>query len=255
MFIPVMMMATAFGQRFEVASIKPAGDGPGAYIRDSGTWSQTMDLESLLVDAYGLAYYEFAGPEWMRTARFTINAKIPEGTSKQQFKILQQNLLIDRFKLTFHHEQKEVQGYELVVVKGGPKIKESSHVDLADTPVPKGPWKNDAEGFAIVPAEARRHMMTGLNGDRITQPFPDRTMEQVAGFLGNALGQPVHDATGLKGTYDFDLKWIRDTGRPINDGPDIYQALQAQIGLKLERKKVTINVMVVDHIEKTPSEN
>src|SRR5450631_3950477 len=130
--------------------------------------------------------------------------------------------------------RRKCRGTKLVVAKGGTKVKESRHEDLPDAPVPKGPWKTDAEGFAIVPPEARPHMATGVNGLHLTQPFPDKTMGQVAGYLGNALGQPVQDATGMKGTYDFDLKWIRENGTPIEGGPDIYQALQAQLGLKLE---------------------
>jgi uncharacterized protein (TIGR03435 family) len=254
--ISATMIVASYGQTFEVASIKPAAEGATTpYIKDSSTWSETTNLEGMIVGAYWLPYYGFTAPEWTRSARFTVTAKIPEGTTKEQFQIMQQNLLIDRFKLKFHHEQKEVQGHQLVVAKGGTKLKESRHEDLPDAPVPKGPWKTDAEGFAIVPPEARRHMASGVNGLHMTQPFPDKTMEQLAGYLGNALGEPVQDTTGLKGTYDFDLKWIRENGMPTEGGPDIYQALQAQLGLKLEAKKIMIDVMIVDHVEKTPTEN
>ena len=82
-------------------------------------------------------------------------------------------------------------------------------------------------------------------------------MGNFARYLANMVGQPVNDATGLKGKYDFILKWIEDRGRPSADdsGPNIFEALQAQLGLKLESKKAMVDVLVVDHIEKTPTEN
>jgi uncharacterized protein (TIGR03435 family) len=71
------------------------------------------------------------------------------------------------------------------------------------------------------------------------------------------VGRPVSDATGLKGKYDFILRWLDDHGRQSTDdnGPNIFEALQAQLGLKLESKKTMVDTLVVDHIEKTPTEN
>ena len=89
--------------------------------------------------AYDLKDYQFSGPGWADSTRFNISAKIAQGTTKEQFQEMQQNLLADRFKFAFHREKKEMPKYELVVLKGGPKLKES--VKLADDtpPPPPGP--------------------------------------------------------------------------------------------------------------------
>jgi uncharacterized protein (TIGR03435 family) len=80
-------------------------------------------------------------------------------------------------------------------------------------------------------------------------------MERVAGFLASAVGRPVNDATALKGKYDFVLKWVLEGPVTEDSSPTIFEALQQQLGLKLESKKEMVDVLVVDHIEKAPTEN
>jgi uncharacterized protein (TIGR03435 family) len=217
----------------------------------------------MVLFAFDLPYYRYSGPSWLSDARFDISARIPEGTTKEQFRLMQQNLLIERFKLTFHYQQKEVQGYDLIAAKDGPnmdKLKPSPDVPPPDDPnapaPPPGPPKLDKDGFPI-PAP-QRGWRTTMAGRRITQPFTDATMEQFANYMaGSVVRRPVHDATGLKGKYDFVLKWVMDYGGPVTEdsSPTIFEALQQQLGLKLESKKEMVDILVVDHIEKTPSEN
>lgn len=268
----LVMIAWSFAaaQQFEVASIRPAlpddyhgGTSGGPGTKDPGLFTcQNVDLASLVVVAYDLLWYRYSGPDWMRTTRFNISAKIPEGTTREQFKLMQQNLLAERFKLTIHHQQKEVQGYDLVAAKDGPKmdkIKPSPENPPPDDPnayaALSAPPKMDKDGFPIPPP--LRGWRTVRDGRRITQPFTDATFDRVAGYLANAMGRPVHDATGLKGKYDFVLKWVTDHGGPVTEdsSPTIFEALQTQLGLKLEPKKEMVDVLVVDHIEKTPTEN
>lgn len=265
--LTMIACSIAAAQQFEVASIKPVlpdeyrgGTSGGPGTKDPGLFSGQIDLASLVVVAYDLPWYRYSGPDWMRTTRFNISAKIPEGTTKEQFKLMQQNLLIERFKLSLHHQQKEVQGYDLVPAKDGPnmdRIKPSPDPPPPDNPAapPPGPPKLDQDGFPIPPPQ--RGWRTVRDGRRITQPFTDATLDRVAGYLGNALGRPVHDATGLKGKYDFVLKWVMDFGGPVTEdsSPTIFEALQQQLGLKLESKKEMVDILVVDHIEKTPTEN
>ena len=96
-----------------------------------------------------------------------------------------------------------------------------------------------------------------MAGRRIAQPFYDATMDRFAAYLANSIGRPVNDATGLKGKYDFNLKWVLDWGGPPTDdsSPTIFEALQQQLGMKLESKKGMVDILVVDHVEKTPTEN
>jgi uncharacterized protein (TIGR03435 family) len=256
-------------QTFEVASIKPSppdainrgmSGGPGT--KDPGLFTcVNVDLASLVINAYDIRWVQFSGPAWMRSARFNITAKIPEGATKAQFRLMQQNLLVERFKLTLHHEQKEVATYSLVVARNGFKLKESTAdpppVDPSEYKPPSGPPKKDKDGFPVIPPDDPRPMMSAIDGPRWVQRFTRRTMEQLARYVETLVDRPVEDATGLKGKYDFTLKWINNRGRPPSDdtGPNIFEALEAQLGLKLESKKAAIDILVVDHIEKTPTEN
>src|SRR5882724_6411524 len=138
----VMACATAYAQgsdakpTFEVATVKPSPPSDGRGMRvgctggpgtpDPGLWKcQNLSLSNMVTNAYNLKYYEITAPAWMNEVRFDITAKIPEGTTKEQFLLMRQNLLDERFKLMFHREKKEVPGYELVVAKNGPKLKEA----------------------------------------------------------------------------------------------------------------------------------
>jgi uncharacterized protein (TIGR03435 family) len=268
--IAIFIASIAYAQtpQFEVASVKPSppdrlnsrgiSGGPGT--KDPGLFTcDDARLVDLVIIAYDLPWYRFSGPAWMNTTRFDISAKIPDGTTKEQFRLMQQNLLIERFKMTFHHEQKELPAYDLVVAKNGPKLKEAEPPPPEDSDGPKPPRparKLDKDGFPILPPG--REWITDMEGPRWVQRFTDASMEDFARYAATIVGQPVNDATGLKGKYDFILKWLNDRGRRPSDddsGPNIFEALQAQLGLKLESKKTMVDVLVVDHIEKTPTEN
>lgn len=251
--------------RFEVASVKPGSPpdsggrmrigctgGPGT--KDPGLYAcSNVDLTSLVTSAFDLQAYQFSGPEWMRAARFTITARIPEGTTNAQFKRMQQNLLTERFKLTFHREKKEMQAYDLVVAKGGLKMKESVGVPQEAQP---GPASKDTNGFPILPAG--RVGMRVLADGRATLNQVEESMEQLAKFLSVRTQRPVIDATGLTAKYDLTLRFVMEGNGPSAEGevgPTIFQAVQEQLGLKLESKRLVADIFVVDHIEKVPTEN
>lgn len=253
--------------QFEVATIKmaPTPDGRGYSVSSRGgpgtqdpslftchNWSAS----DLVSRAFDLARYELSAPDWMESARFDMSAKIPEGTTKEQFRLMIQNFLAERFKLTYHREKKEVSAYSLVVAKNGPKFKESVPIpppEDSDRPAAKpSPMKRGEDGYPVLPA-GRDSTMAIMNG-YASQRFGDATMEHLAMHLGFQLHAPVADATGLKGKYDFSLRWITDR-MPEDAGPNLFRAVQEQLGLKLEPKKTPIDVLVVDHFEKTPTEN
>src|SRR5579863_4065836 len=271
--LAVALLSTAAkipAQQFEVASIKPSqppaggrmrmqvGGGPGT--NDPGLFKcENWPVSQLIVQAFDLKDYQISGPDWMPTTRFTISAKIAEGTTEAQFRVMMQNLLADRLKLKFHFEKKETQAYHLVVTKNGPKMQESSGaLDPDERPGRLTERKMDAEGFPVLPP-GRVPMQMVMPGGRATARHAEETMEQFAVDVANDIGHPVTDATGLKGKYYFTLHWIGEpvvpTAATDDNGPNMFRALQEQLGLKLESKKGMADILIVDHLEKTPTEN
>jgi uncharacterized protein (TIGR03435 family) len=257
---------------FEVASVKPAAPlaGPGARsltnprvcfggpgTTDPGTWScRARSLALLIADAYGLQRYQFVPPDWAMGARFDVIAKVPKGTTREQLELMQQNLLMERFKLTLHHEQKEMPFYEMTVEKNGLKMKESAPdaVTPADDPGAPPQLILGKDGFPAFPAG--RGGPFGYNG-HYRWAASNVTIGDLLRTLASEFGRTVIDATGLKGKYDIDLYWVRDSmdGTGSGVGPTITDAFQAQLGLKLESKKGPVDIVVVDQLEKVPSEN
>jgi len=181
------------------------------------------------------------------------------------------NLISERFKLQYHATPKEVSGYALMVARGGPKMKES-----ADAPAPLGqddspkalPFQRlpaGPDGFPVMPklSADQTGAIIRLFGGRNRVDGQRATMRDLADTLqillgGPAVGEPritVTDATGLPAKYDFTLTFARESTPPAETIPDIFAALPEQLGLKLDRTKSTVQVMVVDHMEKTPTGN
>jgi uncharacterized protein (TIGR03435 family) len=268
----VLILARAAAQtptaipRFEVASIKPsppgdvermfAGSRGGPGTQDPGLYvCENCGVSLLLREAFDLKSFQFSAPDWMQSTRFHVLAKIRDGATRQEFRLMLQGLLADRFKLTFHYQNREIQTLELVVAKNGPKMQEHEDQPPARDESPQaGPPNLDENGFPILPG--RKPMMRGA-GDHQTQRFVGESMSHFASVLSSRLEAPVTDATGLRGKYDFTLRWIMDRGIPSADapGPSIGQALQEQLGLKILPKKSKADIFMVDHIEKTPTEN
>jgi uncharacterized protein (TIGR03435 family) len=243
--------------QFEVATIKPAAPdargmrchgGPGT--TDPGLLTcENYSLSLLVMMAYNLRSYELTVPSWMEAARFNVVSRVPPDTDRRQFGLMQQKLLADRFGLRVHFEKKDMTVYELTAAKGGTKLKESHEPEVAK---PEALWKPPAAG-------PPRRTMAYLNRK-------GESMAELAYFLSNQLGQPVSDATGLQGRYDYTLSFLMEPGgraagpvasnAPDADlGPNLVDALRDQLGLRLEKKKGQADVLIVDHAEKLPIEN
>lgn len=223
---------------FDVASVKlhpgtiTSSSDPAVRGRTvTGTASTLLDL---ITTAYGVKYEQISGgPNWVNSDHYDISAKAEgEGTlTKVQAQQMLQSLLEDRFQLKIHRETKEVPVYALVIGKNGPKLKETSA---------------DAPGNNFV-----RGSITGLHMEATRG-----TMEQLARQLSGTAGRPVIDRTGLTGYYAYTLDWIpanRDP-EPDSDTPSMVTAIQEQLGLKLERAKGPIEMLIIDRAEK-PSGN
>jgi uncharacterized protein (TIGR03435 family) len=281
---------------FEVASIKPSPEsgGRGPMMRMGGRGgpgskdptrytAQGMTMMDLLTVAYHVKRYQISGPEWLTSARFDINAKIPEGATKEEFGPMMQNLLAERFGLVVHHETKQMPVYDLVVfAKTGSKMKE--HVDEPPAPnegaapppaqftMPK--LELDKDGFPALPANfggGRGNSMIMMR-DRARLWARGETMPQFAEWASDQLSKPVTDSTGLTGKYDFILSWRNENmvgpmGPPMPPPasldssvdaealPTLIAAVQEELGLKLEPKKGNVDFVVIDQVEKVPTEN
>jgi uncharacterized protein (TIGR03435 family) len=253
-----LLFAATLGwpQTFEVASIKPSGPesgnvergGPGS--SDPGRYRYTgATLEDLIVTAYHVEYFQLASKTPIDRDRFDLLAKLPPGATRQQFRIMLQNLLAERFRLQFHRETREFAGYELVVAKSGHKL---------DT-VPNAP----AEGFPDLPPgkPALMDHHTARNGHYLVRvrgrQMPASEIARAVRVPGEA---PVVNGTGLTGKYDFTLEYSYQ-GRAAADSPEaapapsIFTALQQQLGLRLVPKRLPFEVLVIDSFDKLPSEN
>jgi len=241
-------MAADADPSFEVATIKPSKpDAPGKLFRVQGDRFSTLNttLADLIKDAYNVQDKQIIGaPAWVSTDKYDIAAQpdIPGAPNQAQLKTMIRKLLADRFQLKFHKEDKELPAYVLTVAKSGPKMKQSE----AD---PNGLGGRFFRGLGV---------LTVTNSSMAD--FCDLMQAAV-------LDRPVVDQTGLKGKWDFLLKWTPDESQfggmgikvpPPADAPDapppLFTAIQEQIGLRLDAGKAQVGVLVIDHAEK-PGEN
>ena len=239
----VLAQTTADKLTFEVASVKPASPptdgrlfvglrgGPGTPDPGQATFSNVTQ-RLLLAKAYGVQDYQISGPGWLDTERYEIVVKVPKGATKEQFLVMIQNLLAERFKLTLHHETKELPQYALVVSKSGSKLKEAAP-PATDGAAPKdgagpadgGPPPGPGPGFGPPPGESGPpRMLVGNDGFPKMPPGVGRgavmmmmvngrarmigngqPVSKLADALSRQLGRPVTDKTGLTGSYDFTL--------------------------------------------------
>ena len=231
-----------------------------------------MPLKWYIHYAYSVKDNQVSGPDWLSSERMDIVAKLPAGAAREQIPAMMQALLADRFKLTLHRDSKEFSVYALTVGKGGAKIKESpldpdtddgpgkTNVDVNVTGGDRGATISLGKG-ASVAFEAQRLVAKKV------------TMSYLADSLARFVDRPVVDMTDLKGTYDLTIAYNLDDvralilssappGTPLpprqaevgETGVSLMDSLQA-LGLKLEPRKAPLDVLVIDHIEKTPTAN
>lgn len=177
------------------------------------------------------------------------------------------NLLAERFQLKFHRETRELPGYTLVAVKKGPKLKDAPALPggAADDSA-KPALKLGADGYFLPPDRPGIFVqMTRPPGARMVAR--KTTMAELTELLQRQMKRPVTEATGLSGKYDFTLDYSTegmDLGRgpiPVSSGreseppQDIIAAMQSQLGLKLEPRKIPVEVLVIDQAAKVPTEN
>jgi uncharacterized protein (TIGR03435 family) len=211
-----------------------------------------MSLGNLIFLAYGIKRYQLVAPDWLRTQIFDISAKVPAGATAGQLPEMMRNLLIERFHLEGRHASKEMATYELVVARNGPKFKETAPDSPALTPATYHS-ELDKDGYPVLETG---HTGILIQKGRVRLYFSGWTMEKLAAEIASHLAVPVTDATGLTGKYDIGLHWVQEQPPGVEtDGPSLPEALQGQIGLHLQAKKASVDVLVVDRIDKMPSGN
>ncbi len=271
--LPMVVAYGVFAQstaapKFDVASIKLDTSGiPRHIVRPlpGGLRTENAPVRMLMQNAYGLQSYQIAGgPGWIDSAGYDIDAKAAGATDRRHVFAMLQSLLEDRFKLKAHRETKELPVYDLIAAKGGLKLpspKEGACLSTASSnwaggrlPPPGGvqtplPPCGDIS-VMLLPGGAR------MQGGNVT-------MAEFIRVLSMALGSSVIDKTGFSGPFDVRLDFLPDettAALPAPPSPpdepkaSILNAIQEQLGLKLEAAKGPVEVLVVDHVER-PTEN
>ncbi|HEV2135513.1 MAG TPA: TIGR03435 family protein [Terracidiphilus sp.] len=234
---------------FEVATIKPVGsdEGKGRYLimRGSDTFvGKNYTLKLLIAAAYELNPREISGgPTWIDSDHFDILARTPgtvQPTHDEQMRMLRR-LLTERFKLSYHRQQKVFSIYQLEIDKGGPKLKPSTAA-----------------------ADALPALISTVYPHHILMPARNAAMGDFVSVLQRAvLDRPVVDKTGLTGRYDFDLQWAPDETQfggevpvapPDASSPPFFTAIREQLGLRLVATRGPAEALVIDHAER-PSPN
>jgi len=253
----------------EVASVKPASagsrdrssmrGGPGTSDPERIIFTN-VTLMNILLRAYDLKPYQATGPDWLSSLRYDITAKIQPGTTREQFRLMLQRLLVERFRLALHHETKELQGYELVRGKTEPKLKLSTEVgpDVQLTEAPK----TDANGFPQLLAPGLA-MMEGARGTGVVSFLTARAqpLSALVELLSKEFRLPVTDRTGLTGKFDFRLEYAPQAPGALppdaldEAAPNLISAVPQQLGLRLEPKKISVDVLIIDSADKIPTEN
>jgi uncharacterized protein (TIGR03435 family) len=284
--------------QFTAASVKPSPPGEtigsmnggplptGPYNQSGGdpgriVWTNTR-LIRMIQAAYDFPVDRISAPDWLDSNCYNVTATLPPGTSAANFRLMLQNLLVERFHLAVHRATHPVSGYALEVAKGGLKTPRSKTpaelvsaandrdakpslrrdealaymatrspsfqalvaIDNDGFPMPRpgNPTFPPGAGFAVTIAVNGRNRSSALN-----QP-----MSSIAAFLGNLVGAPAEDRTGLTGNYDIRLEYVTQPDEP---GPGVFDAVEQQLGLKLVSAKVPAETLVVDHADKVPAGN
>jgi bla regulator protein blaR1 len=262
--------------RFEVASVRlaqPGGGGgirtsgiPGPSNKDPGRFTAHVTLLNLVLIAYDIPLYRMAEPDERFNTLVDIQAKMPVDTTREQFNVMLQNLLADRLGLKVHWTSKEIEMYALVVAKGGPKFKLAApdSPQASDDASKNGnPNRVGPNGFPIPPPGNGPWVGAAPDGKMGMRGHNETAAEMARGIGIRTLNGPLTDATGLPGKYDYTIFWSMQatmdvlSGRPAldPDGLTIFDAVQDQLGLKIEKRKGPVQMMVVDHVEKKPTEN
>ncbi len=267
------------------ARVTPGANNPGR------VHLVNRPLLSLIATAYGVSGDQIAGrPAWMREPnleQFEVVATMPPNATRADMPVMLQSLLEERFRLAVHHETQPFPGYELVVSNSGAKLRVSNRSAQPANPDPAKPLPTGNDGFPVFPPGPRRFNLTPPGAYRVK--YQEWSMGQLVADLPMMLRlaqgtdpaekqSRVVDKTGLMGNYDFVLEFrcarcnsaatagdstaerspALAPSEPFGESgmPDIFVALQEQLGLRLVKvRDVQVDVLVIDHVDRLPGKN
>jgi uncharacterized protein (TIGR03435 family) len=249
---------------FEVASVKPSGP-QSFHGTDGGPGSSSPELfragsaplRLLICIAWNIdCYFQISSKASLDKGEFDIVARVLAGATKEQFRVMLQNLLIDRFGLKMHIESKEFPAYEMIVTKSGLKLKEAVPGETN--------LQHDGEiGWPVLPPN--RATMAALNSisggyQLVRIRAQQQALAQLAKMLQSGSDEPpIVDQTGLSAKYNFTLEYVKDPLGATPDSPPpaplLTTALQQQLGLQLVSKRLPFDVVVVESVKQVPTEN
>jgi uncharacterized protein (TIGR03435 family) len=264
---------------FEVASIRPSAQagGPaamlnvGLHVDGAQVRCTYMSLNDYIGIGYKLKNYQISGPDWLKSERYDISAKIPEGTSREFVTEMIRTLIESRFQLKSHREPKPLPVYALIVTKGGLKLKPVTDEEPEPNEAFDVKVSGSREGVTL---KLGKNASFGIGNNKLeARHLP---MQGLADMLARFMDRPVLDMTETKGSFDYTLDLSPEDYRSMTirsavaagvplppealrllDGASessLHTALQT-LGLKLEPRKSPVDTLVIDHAQKMPTEN
>lgn len=225
----IILAGSAMAQpAFDVASVKPDASETGVdriKIGSGNVIIENVSLRRLISRAYDIPdnqQYLLSGPDWLESEHFDISAKYNPTIKDDDVPPMLLSLLTERFKLAAHRETRQISGYALLVGKNGPKLRPAA------SPRP----------FANFRALSGHAEGTSVSMPDLVDRLSRATFQ---------LDRPVVDFTGLTGRYDFTLDWV-----PTDPS---FSALEEQLGLRLEGRKLPLEILIVDHADRVPAAN
>lgn len=264
--LAVLGCSVAFAQQppgkpaFEAATVRPADPNPanaifvGMSADPSIVRYRNLTLRDAIRGAYQVRDFQIVGPDWLGSARFEIDARLPPGVNSDQIPEMLQTLLEERFGLAFRRDPKEMQVYALLAGKDGPKLKP------AEAKADSVPTAMGTDG------KPRAAVMFGGSASSVTVTAPASSVLTLVGVVSRFTARPVVDETGIEGLHDFRLTFApevttslppgpgENAGAALEPAPSLADAVK-QYGLRLESRKSKIDMFVVTHIARTPTEN
>jgi uncharacterized protein (TIGR03435 family) len=275
-----VLAQTPANPKFEVASVRPSPPlgtervDVGVHVDGAQVRIVALPMRDYIARAYRMKLYQVIGPDWLTTERFDVNAKLPAGTTPEQIPEMLQSLLEERFQLKLHREKKELPVYALIVGKPPLKIQESP-------PDPSAPVASKGTANVAVTGSAAGVSADLGNGSYYTFSngkfeIKKVTMDMLARQLERYVDRPIVDMTDLKGNYDLSFAVTTEDYQTmlihaaLNAGmmfpPEVLKYMDngsiaslmdglQQLGLKMDARKAPLDVLVIDQLSKTPTEN
>ena len=260
---------------FEVATIKPASLQPHrSSVSPAEVNISNVTVRNLIEQAYGIPWTlaenerVLGGPAWLDTNHYDIVARIPADLAearqklsrdqqKQQISLMLQSLLVERFHLKLHFETKDLTVYALVVAKPSAHLIASTNQPESTAQESPGPSQLPSK-----PEDVRHGMLVLYKGQSAQMTAKQVSLDDVAHWFAGYSevgGRPVVNQTGLKGLYDFTLRWTRQslavapqptsTDTADSDAPPLFTALPDQIGLRFKTTKAPVELILIDHVD------